>query len=128
MAAHAPAQAQESLVTSDTSYLVHRVNEVRAAHGLAPLAWSLGLSAFAEAKTAEVCARDTLWHSYPTVASADAIGEDVGRGAGTSDVQHAFELSPTHSAIMLDPGWHRIGVAVSRCNGWTVVDQYYVDP
>lgn len=60
-----------------------------------------------------------------SVTTATQFGDNVAVAPSVPDAQLALEQSPRHRAIMLDPGFHFLGIGVARANGWVYMDQVY---
>jgi uncharacterized protein YkwD len=109
----------------------NRVNSIRAAHGLAPLAWHHTATGVALEHAREMSAFDYLDHvdldgAGPGQRLAEAglvpygWGENIGRAASAADVVAAWMDSPEHRANILTPGFTHVGTGVSE-NYWTQV-------
>jgi uncharacterized protein YkwD len=135
LAALLPAQASPSshgsaasLASLESAVLV-RLNEIRAAHGLAPLRLSRDLSAAAGAHSGEMLANGYFSHDSadgssfsgrvrryyaPPRAGSWSVGENLLWATGTIDAGRALDLwmaSPGHRANILSPRWREIGIA-----------------
>jgi len=116
--------------TADLAYeAFNRVNSVRAAHGLAPLAWHHTASRVAAGHAEQMSSFAYLDHidldgADPGQRLADvglaphAWGENIGRAASAADVVAAWMESPEHRANILSPGFTHVGTGVSE-NYWT---------
>ena len=127
----APASGAVRLDRAERNAIRH-INDLRAAHGLAPLRASRKLNRSAERHSTDMWLRSFFDHT-----SSDgtpfhirvrryigdrSVGEtiallNVSRGAGAR-VYRMWRDSPPHLAIMLEPGFSRIGVA-RRHGRWT---------
>ncbi len=105
--------------------LVHRLNGVRADHGLAPLRPSRALGRAADRHSADMLRRDFFDHHSSDgtpfdrrvrrYANARRVGETLAalgqRRGGAATVVHMWMNSPPHRAIVLGSGFRRIGIA-----------------
>ncbi|HEX9681500.1 MAG TPA: CAP domain-containing protein [Acidimicrobiales bacterium] len=119
---------------SDDSYMVNRINELRASKGLGSLSVDSHLFDVALNWTNQMAADDQLYHN-PNLASDVnerdwvKLGENVGRTTGTvQDVQKAFEESPGHYANLVDPDFTHVGIASRRVDGTLWVTQVFMKP
>jgi uncharacterized protein YkwD len=113
--------------------MVVAVNQVRAEHGLSPLAEDGGLDALAGERSADMAARGYFSHTTPEGLDVFALMDQRGIGfsmAGENlawnthgDAQAApyalqgFLNSPPHRANLLNPAFSQIGVGVARDGG-----------
>ncbi len=128
-AAHSTRAAAKSASAAVDIGILGRLNQIRAAHHLAPLRLSPNLSA-----AARLHSRDMLHHGYFAHTSADgqvfwkriagfysashfgywSVGENLfwttGSASATSSVR-AWMESPPHRANILDPAWRQIGIS-----------------
>ena len=93
------------------------LNASRNANGQASLPMNIDLYYKAQAWSRQLASNQQLSHSN----LADGIGydwarlgENVGYGYSLEQVQNAFMASPPHRANILDAGFNRVGVAVTR--------------
>jgi uncharacterized protein YkwD len=106
--------------------LVRLVNRVRLSRGLAPLAFSRGLTRAADSHSIDLARRRLLDHASPDGTPFDRrvrsfmpaldLGETLavvarGRGAATTVVR-MWLASPPHKAILLSGSFSRIGVGI----------------
>mgnify|MGYP001221406298 CR=1 FL=1 len=111
-------------------------NQVRAARGLAPLAWNGVLAAKAQGWAAHMasggCAPRRICHSRLSAGNNLAwvrLGENVGVGP-TDDalgIQRAFEASPSHLANIVDPRFDYVGVGTATVGGELYVAVEFMD-
>lgn len=95
--------------------LAARVDDERAARGLAPLVHVLDLRAVAQRRAQAMAASGVLAHDPPVatqVADWSRLSENLGRGADLEAVHDALMDSPGHRANILDPGVSQVGVGV----------------
>jgi uncharacterized protein YkwD len=103
------------------------VNQLRAAHGLAPLVRSAELDRKAEGQAVRMARREQIFHSSSLESGVSpgwrALGENVGVGGDVASVHAALEASPAHMANMLDTLYNEVGVGVVTRDGRTYVVQ-----
>jgi uncharacterized protein YkwD len=104
-----------------------QLNEIRAAHGLAPLTLCPSLSAAARAHTRDMVAKGYFDHSssngtpfwkrirsyYPEGSRTWSVGENLLWTSGTMTAAaslKAWMASPEHRANILNPIWRQIGI------------------
>lgn len=103
--------------------LVADVNAERAKHGLPALDRDDTLDRFAYAKASEMAARSYFGHTDPNgITFQDRLktwhwpttyaGENIAFDWDEPHAHNAFMNSPPHAQNVLDPGEHKIGVAV----------------
>ncbi len=95
--------------------LIARTNEVRARHGLTPLAVSKSLMVSARRHTAWMCNSHALVHTTAAVAENIAMGQQSVDAAILS-----WMNSSGHRANMLSSSYSQIGVAAYRANNGTI--------
>ena len=100
----------------DELAFVSAINQVRAAHGVAPLQVDPRLTTLARWWSGQMSGADHLSHN-PALATMfpvgwSKIGENVGTGPSTVALEQAFEHSPEHLANMVDPTYTSIGLGV----------------
>jgi hypothetical protein len=91
-------------------------NADRRAHGLAPLATSADLEAFAQRRAEEMARAGDVWHTRNLgnyIANWMRLGENVGMGPYLSDIQRGFMASSTHRNNILSARFRQIGVGVA---------------
>jgi uncharacterized protein YkwD len=104
------------------------INEVRAAHGLAPVHIATGLRRAAQGHSNDMVARNYFAHTSPTGSTLSYriihspfhtygewwAGEDLAWGTGTigspRNVIRMFLASPEHRAILLSPRYTYVGI------------------
>jgi uncharacterized protein YkwD len=137
----ASAAAEKSISTLDTGVLA-QLNQVRVAHGLAPLKLNAGLSAAAAQHSAEMITDGYFAHDsrdgtvfwkrllrfYPLAGSSRwAVGENLLQASGPITATRAMAMwmaSPDHRANVLNPTWRDIGVSAvagSETSGTDVI-------
>ena len=110
-----PASAQASSGSQEFEF-VAKLNELRQAKGLAPLATKGALFDLARswAGVQEDAAR--IWHNPSLAAQGPAgwirLGENVGMGYDVQGLHDAFVASPLHYKNMVDPQFDSVGVGV----------------
>lgn len=95
-------------------------NADRTARGLAGLTPAGDLQAFAQRRAEEMAKAGRLWHSPEldaVVGNWKRLGENVGRGAGVSEIHHSFMASGRHRDNILLPNFSEIGVGVASDGG-----------
>jgi uncharacterized protein YkwD len=113
--------AQGRPLTSPEASLLQAINGVRASHGLAPLRVDVHLLRAARAHSADMMRRQYFAHgsvlqrALSRGAHGPVFGEDLAWSTGiTADwVVNAWLNSPTHRAVLLRPGFRRIGIGYS---------------
>jgi uncharacterized protein YkwD len=113
--------AQARPLSSPESSLLQAINTVRASNGLAPLRIDVHLLRAARAHSADMMRRQYFAHgsvarrALSRGARGPVFGEDLAWSTGiTSDwVVNAWLNSPTHRAVLLRPGFRRIGIGYS---------------
>jgi uncharacterized protein YkwD len=123
LAAPAPAHAGARLNGAERAVIRH-VNDVRAAHGLAPVRASRALNRAAEHHSRDMLRRDFFDHTSSDgtpfdrrirrYTDAHEVGENIAalgvrRGAAATVVE-MWMNSPPHRAIMLSTSFDRIGI------------------
>ena len=103
--------------------IVGQINAVRARHGRAPVTFSARLRRLARHHTLDMLRHDSFSHDGDGTTFAQRIharvhyrkvGENLAlmpRGTGARAVVRAWMHSPPHRAVLLDPAYHRVGVA-----------------
>jgi uncharacterized protein YkwD len=118
-AACAPPGSPGSGATGD---VVSAVNQDRAMHGLAPLAWDGTLHQLAQHHANEIAASQRLWHSdlvawlrLPWMSNWRSFGENLVVGSTLNGwaAEDIWMGSPLHRAKILDPAFNQIGVGVT---------------
>jgi uncharacterized protein YkwD len=129
LSAAAPAAEAGASFSAGERTLVRAVNGVRARHGLPRLRPSGRLSRAADHHTRQMIAHDFFSHSSPNGASMSRrvraftrsrrVGETIAMTTrcgrrGARRVVNMWMGSPGHRAILLSPGFRRIGVGARR--------------
>jgi uncharacterized protein YkwD len=107
-------------LTRAEARLLHDLNRVRAAHGLAPLRFDPHLQRAARAHTRYMLATGVFQHGAVGArlisfeVSGTMLGENLAWGTGVKGtaggVLRAWLASPEHRANLLRPGFTRIGI------------------
>ncbi len=100
----------------------HRVNDERAARGLAPVEWDEELAAVARSWSAEMARTGQLRHqdiggllAREDLSDLQGIGENVFRSTGpvpAGTIHAGWMRSAGHRVNVVNPGWNRLGVGV----------------
>ena len=119
LAVAAPAGASTATSASESA-LVQAVNAARAAHGLRPLRLDRSLTRAARSCSSTLMRRNAL--SHDTIAArvrssgarGPVFGENLAWGTGSlasaREIVRSWLASPGHRAVLLRPGFSRIGV------------------
>jgi uncharacterized protein YkwD len=141
--AQAAREAEPRTPAEGRAAVVARVNALRAAHGLAPLAADPALDAVAQAYSERMAREGFFAHVAPDGSDLRgrlsqagyayrAAGENLGLAPGPLAAQRGVETSPAHRGNLLSPGYTRIGVglAVSQRHGQqdVVLTQVFAEP
>jgi uncharacterized protein YkwD len=113
--------AQARTLTSPEASLLQSINAVRASHGLAALRVDVHLLRTARAHSADMMHRQYFAHgsvaqrALARGARGPVFGEDLAWATNiTADwVVNAWLNSPAHRAVLLRPGFRRIGIGYS---------------
>jgi uncharacterized protein YkwD len=108
-------------LSSPEASLLQSINAVRASHGLAPLRVDVHLLGAARSHSADMMRRQYFAHgsvaqrALSRGARGPVFGEDLAWATGISAdwVVNAWLNSPTHRAVLLRPGFRRIGIGYS---------------
>ena len=119
LGATAGAEAR-TLSTSEAS-LLQTMNGVRASHGLAPLRLDVRLLRAARGHSADMLHRQYFAHgsvagrALAHGARGPVFGEDLawGTDATAQWVVNQWLASPSHRAVLLRPGFRRVGIGIS---------------
>jgi uncharacterized protein YkwD len=111
-AASGPARSTSSLLTA--------INATRAAHGLAPVSIDTRLGRVARAHSTDMLQRGYFAHGSfdarmrASGAAGPRFGEDLAwsTGISTSRFVTRWLASPRHRAVLLHPGFRRIGIGL----------------
>jgi uncharacterized protein YkwD len=126
----APAAAAVPRLNAAERDLIRRINDVRAHHGLGGLRPGPGLNRAADRHSRDMLRSDFFAHPSSDgtpfhrrvrrYARASSVGETLAyvpsRRGGAGTVIRGWMQSPPHRAILLQPGFTRIGL--SRRWGW----------
>lgn len=111
---------------------VARINQERAAQGLATLSVAGDLVAVARSHSGRMAGAGELYHNPNLggdVANWQTVGENVGRGASVGELHGAFMASPSHRDNVLDDDWSQIGVGVAvASDGRVYVTEVFRQP
>jgi uncharacterized protein YkwD len=113
--------AQARSLSSPEASLLQAMNAVRASHGLAPLRVDVHLLRAARDHSADMMQRQYFAHGavarrvLSRGARGPVFGEDLAWSTGISAdwVVNAWLDSPTHRAVLLRPGFRRVGIGYS---------------
>jgi uncharacterized protein YkwD len=115
------AGAEARTLSSSEASLLQSINAVRTSNHLAPLRLDVRLLRAARGHSADMMNRQYFGHG--AVASRAAahgargpvFGEDLawGTGVGAQWVVSQWLASPGHRAVLLRPGFHRVGVGIA---------------
>jgi uncharacterized protein YkwD len=112
--------AQARSLTSPESSLLGAMNAVRQSHGLAPLRVDFRLVRAARSHSADMMRRQYFAHgalgrrAARSGARGPVFGEDLawGRGLTAQWVVDHWLASPSHRAVLLRPGFRRVGIGI----------------
>ncbi len=114
------AGAQARTLSGSESSLLKTMNAVRTSHGLAPLRVDVRLVRAARGHSADMMRRQYFAHgsvagrALAAGARGPLFGEDLAWATGLT-AQWAVDqwlASPSHRAILLRPGFHRVGIGI----------------
>jgi len=113
--------AQARTLSGSEASLVRTINSVRTARGLAPVRVDFRLTRAARGHTADMLTRQYFAHgSVATRAVASGargplFGETLAWGTQVTAqwVVDRWLASPTHRAVLLRPGFRRVGIGIS---------------
>jgi uncharacterized protein YkwD len=119
-----------SATTTREARLLHKINNARANHGLAPLTASRDLMSAARSHTVSMAGARTLFHtaSFSSLCCWEAVGENVGYGFSVRGLHRQFMRSAPHRANILDPRMRQVGVGIVERNGTLWVTEVFRDP
>ena len=108
-------------LSSPEASLLQRMNTVRTSRGLAPLRLDVRLLRAARGHSADMMNRQYFAHGSVTAralaqrARGPVYGEDLAWGTGVTaqSVVNNWLASPRHRAVLLRPGFRRIGIGVA---------------
>lgn len=131
---------QAQLVTDDTSLrgnrwgfnrtevcLMHKINRVRARHGLPKLRRDKQLGYVARRHAQSMAGSGSLYHDPELgreITRWKRLGQNTGRGGGCKRVFWAFMHSGAHKANILG-SWRFMGVGIQRGSGRLYVQQVF---
>src|SRR5512133_3561840 len=115
------AGAQARTLSSPEASLLQTMNAVRTSHGLAPLRVDVRLLRAARGHTADMLRRQYFAHgsvagrALAQGARGPVFGEDLAWGTGVTAqcVIDRWLASPAHRAVLLRPGFRRVGIGIS---------------
>jgi uncharacterized protein YkwD len=115
------AGAQARTLSGSEASLFRTVNSVRTARGLAPLRVDIRLVRAARGHSADMMRRQYFAHgsiasrALAAGARGPLFGEDLawGRGVTAQRVVTQWLASPAHRAVMLRPGFRRVGIGIA---------------
>jgi uncharacterized protein YkwD len=113
--------AQARGLNSSEASLLQSMNAVRTSHGLAPLRVDVRLLRAARGHTADMLRRQYFAHgsvagrALAHGARGPVFGEDLAWGTGVTAqwVVEQWLASPAHRAVLLRPGFRRVGIGIS---------------
>ncbi len=113
--------AQARGLNSSEASLLQTMNAVRTSHGLAPLRLDVRLLRAARGHTADMLRRQYFAHgsvagrALAQGARGPVFGEDLAWGTGVTAhwVIDRWLASPAHRAVLLRPGFRRVGIGIS---------------
>ena len=101
-------------MTTPEARLLHRVNHVRAAHGLRRVRVGSTIQSAAHSWAVYLRQHSAFYHGRLSLGTSENIGWLTCRRDWAHDLVRMWLNSPTHRVHLLDPGARRIGVGVSR--------------
>jgi uncharacterized protein YkwD len=115
------AGAEGRALSSSEASLLQSVNAVRTSHGLAPLRMDIRLVRAARGHSADMMRRQYFAHgsvarrALAAGARGPVFGEDLAWGTRVTAqlVVNRWLASPGHRAVMLRPGFRRVGIGIS---------------
>src|SRR5712691_10629945 len=115
------AGAQARTLTGSEASLLQTMNAVRASRGLAPLRVDIRLVQAARGHSADMMRRQYFAHgsvagrAVGQCARGPVFGEDLAWATGLTVqwVVSAWLASPPHRAVLLRPGFRRVGIGIS---------------
>jgi uncharacterized protein YkwD len=113
--------AQARALSSSEASLLQTMNSVRTSRGLTPLRLDLRLLRAARGHSADMMRRQYFAHgsvagrALAQGARGPVFGEDLawGTGVGAQWVVDRWLASPAHRAVLLRPGFRRIGIGIA---------------
>src|SRR6476646_5971760 len=115
------AGAQARTLSNSEASLLQTMNSVRTSHGLAPLRLDVRLLRAARGHSADMMNRQYFAHGAVAAralaqrARGPVYGEDLAWGTGVTaqSVVKNWLASPRHRAVLLRPGFRRIGIGIA---------------
>jgi uncharacterized protein YkwD len=115
------AGAQGRVLSASELSLLQTINAVRKSRGVAPLRVDVHLVRAARAHSADMMRRQYFAHGSVTSralaagARGPVFGEDLAWASGITAtwVVNAWLASPSHRAVLLRPGFRRVGIGYS---------------
>lgn len=115
------AGAQARALSGSEASLVRTMNAVRAGRGLAPLRVDFRLVRAARGHSADMMRRQYFAHgsvagrALAAGARGPVFGEDLAWGTGVTAgwVVSRWLASPAHRAVLLRPGFRRVGIGIA---------------
>jgi uncharacterized protein YkwD len=115
------AAAQARTLSSSEASLLQTMNSVRTSRGLAPLRVDVRLLRAARVHSADMMQRQYFAHgavagrALAQGARGPVFGEDLawGMGVGAQWVVTQWLASPPHRAVLLRPGFRRVGIGIA---------------
>jgi uncharacterized protein YkwD len=115
------AGAQARTLSSSEDSLLQTMNSARASHGLAPLRVDVRLLRAARGHSADMMHRQYFAHgsvagrALAQGAHGPVFGEDLAWATGLTAqwVVDRWLASPPHRAVMLRPGFRRVGIGIA---------------
>lgn len=112
----APAVADRANPAADEQAFVAKINQLRAEHGLRPLAVDGELTTIGRRWAGKMAAAGQISHNqnFPNEVTQDweKLGENVGVGSNVDELHDAFVKSPAHFRNLVDKDFTHIGVGV----------------
>jgi uncharacterized protein YkwD len=113
--------AEARTLSSSEASLLQTMNAVRTSQGLAPLRLDVRLLRAARGHSADMLHRQYFAHrsvagrALAQGARGPVFGEDLAWGTGTTAqwVVNRWLASPSHRAVLLRPGFRRVGIGIS---------------
>jgi len=113
--------AQARTLSGSEASLLRTINSVRTAHGLAPVRLDLRLTRAARGHSADMLNRQYFAHgsiasrAVATGARGPRFGENLAWATRLTPqwVVGRWLASPSHRAVLLRPGFRRIGIGIS---------------
>ncbi len=124
--------------------ILSRINALRAAHGVGPLAQDAQVTAVAQAYSEQMAKENFFAHVAPDGRAVGqrlraqkvpfkSAGENLGLASGPLAAHFGLEHSPGHRKNLLDPSWTKVGLGLAtqtRAEGppLTVLTQVFIAP